>query len=153
MASKIEMEVELKSEVEKVWNSMRESTTLFPKALPQHYQSIQILEGDGKSVNSVRLVTYPQGISAVSSIKEKIEAVDDEKKFVSYSVIDGDILKYYKNFKGSLSVSSNSNGDNKTLLKWTCEFDKATEDTPNPDFIKDFALKTFQDLDAYLLAN
>lgn len=61
MASKIEMEVELKSEAEKVWNSMRESTTLFPKALPQHYQSIQILEGDGKSVNSVRLVTYPQG--------------------------------------------------------------------------------------------
>ncbi|XP_047957738.1 MLP-like protein 423 [Salvia hispanica] len=153
MASKIEMEVELKSEAEKVWNSMRESTTLFPKALPQHYQSIQILEGDGKSVNSVRLVTYPQGISPVSSIKEKIEAVDDEKKFVSYSVIEGDILKYYKNFKGSLSVSSSSNGDNKTSLKWTCEFDKATEDTPDPDFIKEFALKTFQDLDAYLLAN
>ncbi|KAL1550897.1 MLP-like protein 423 [Salvia divinorum] len=153
MASKIEMEVELKSEAEKVWNSMRESTTLFPKALPQHYQSIQILEGDGKSVNSVRLVTYPQGISAVSSIKEKIEAVDDEKKFVSYSVIDGDILKYYKGFKGSLSVVSGSNGDNKSSLKWTCEFDKAAEDTPNPDFIKDFALKTFQDLDAYLLAN
>ncbi|XP_057774645.1 MLP-like protein 423 [Salvia miltiorrhiza] len=152
MASKIEMEVELKSDAEKVWKGMRESTILFPKALPQHYQSIEILEGDGKSVNSVRLVNYPQGISAVSSIKEKIEAVDEEKKFVRYSVIDGDILKYYKNFKGSLSVSGKPDNSG-TSLKWACEFDKASEDTPDPDFIKDFALKTFQDLDAYILAN
>lgn len=92
------------------------------------------------------------GISAVSSIKEKIEAVDEEKKFVSYSVVEGDILNFYKNFKGSLSVSSK--GDNNgTCLKWTCEFDKATQETPEPDFVKDFAIKTFQDLDAYILAN
>ncbi|KAH6826747.1 hypothetical protein C2S53_012274 [Perilla frutescens var. hirtella] len=151
MASKIEVEVELKSSAEKIWSGIRESTTLFPKALPQHYQSIQVLEGDGKSVASIRLVSYPPGLSEFSSIKEKIEAVDEGGKIVNYSVIEGELLKYYKNFRGGLSVSSK--GENGSLVKWSCEFDKASEEIPNPDFIKDFAIKTFLDLDAYLLAN
>ncbi|KAL0305036.1 UNVERIFIED_CONTAM: MLP-like protein [Sesamum angustifolium] len=105
MASKLEVEFEMKSSQEKVWESIRESTTLFPKALPKEYESIEILEGDGKSVASVRLIKYPPGLSAISSTKEKIEVVDEGKKMLSYSVIGGDILKYYKNFKAHLSVS------------------------------------------------
>lgn len=62
MASKIEVEVELKSGAEKVWNNIRESTTVFPKALPHLYEAIEVLEGDGKSVASIRLIKYPPGI-------------------------------------------------------------------------------------------
>lgn len=90
-------------------------------------------------------------MSAVSSIKEKVEVVDEGSKTVNYSVIEGDILKYYKDFKGSLSVSSK--GENGSSVKWSSEFNKATEEVPHPDFIKDFAINTFQDLDAYILAN
>ena len=31
--------------------------------------------------------------------------MDEEKKTVSYSVIEGDLLKYYKSFKGHIAVS------------------------------------------------
>ncbi|XP_011086520.1 MLP-like protein 423 [Sesamum indicum] len=148
MASKLEVEFEMKSSPEKVWESIRESTTLFPKALPKEYESIEILEGDGKSVASVRLIKYPPGLSAISSTKEKIEVVDEGKKMLSYSVIGGDILKYYKNFKAHLSVSPKDEG---SWVKWSCEFEKASEEVPNPDLVRDFAIKNFQDLDAYIL--
>ncbi|KAL7091616.1 hypothetical protein ACP275_12G116700 [Erythranthe tilingii] len=151
MSSKVEVEVEVKSSAEKVWESIRESTTVFPKALPNQYNSVEVLEGDGKSVGSVRLMKYPPnaGSTEITSSKEKIEAVDEEKRSLSYIVIDGDVLKYYKNFKASLGVNAKGDG---SVVKWCCEFDKADEQVPDPDIIKDFAIKSFQDLDAYILS-
>ncbi|XP_073147683.1 MLP-like protein 423 [Henckelia pumila] len=150
MGSKVEVEAELKSNADKLWECIRESSTLFPKIFPQQYESIEVLEGDGKSVGSVRLVKFAPGISEISCTKEKIESVDEVNKTVSYSVVDGDILKFYKNFKGNLCVSVNLKGDG-SLVKWWCEFDKASEEIPDPDLLKHFALKNFQDLDDYLL--
>lgn len=63
MAAKSEMEVEVKSAPEKFWEAIRGSTDLFPKVFPEQYKSIDILEGDGKSVGSVRLVNYAPGIN------------------------------------------------------------------------------------------
>lgn len=58
MAAKSEVEVEVKSAPEKFWKAIRDSTDLFPKVFPEQYKSIDILEGDGKSVGSIRLVNY-----------------------------------------------------------------------------------------------
>ncbi|KAL6562613.1 hypothetical protein OROGR_003620 [Orobanche gracilis] len=151
MASKVEVEVEMKSSAGKVWDNIRESTDVFPKALSHHYKSIEVLQGDGKSAGSLRLVNYQPGLPEITkAAKEKIEEVDDENKTLSYSVIEGDVLKYYKNFKASLRVSSKGDG---SLVKWWCEFDKASEEVPNPDLVRDFAIKNFQDLDAYIIGN
>lgn len=58
---KLDVEVEVKSPADKFWNAIRDSSTLFPKAFPNQYKSIEVLEGDGKSVGSVRLVKYAEG--------------------------------------------------------------------------------------------
>lgn len=81
--------------------------------------------------------------------KEKIDTVDEEKKTVSYHVIDGDILKYYKNFKAYLKVTPKGDG---SLVRWWCEFEKASAEVPEPNLIRDAAVKTFKDLEAYLKA-
>lgn len=62
MAGKLDVEVEVKTNADKFWESIRDSSTVFPKALPHQYKSIQVLEGDGKSVGSVRLIHYAEGI-------------------------------------------------------------------------------------------
>lgn len=80
--------------------------------------------------------------------KEKIETADDANKIVSYSVIDGDIAAFYKNFKASLQVIPKGDG---SLVKWSLEFEKAKEEVPDPNIILEIAVKTFKDLDAYLL--
>ncbi|KAL3631047.1 hypothetical protein CASFOL_024031 [Castilleja foliolosa] len=152
MASKVEVEVEMKSKSDKVWASIRDSTDVFPKALSHQYKSIDVLEGDGKSAGSIRLVTYQPGLSDITKpAKEKVEKVDEANKSLSYSVIEGDVLEYYKNFKASLSVSPK--GDHGSVVKWWCNFDKASDQVPNPDLIRDFAINNFKELDAYILAN
>lgn len=58
---KLEVEIEVKSEAGKLWDGIKDSTTLFPKAFPDLFNTIQLLEGDGKSVGSVRLVKLAEG--------------------------------------------------------------------------------------------
>ncbi|XP_060214355.1 MLP-like protein 423 [Lycium barbarum] len=145
---KIDVEVEVKTPVDKFWNSIRDSTNLFPKASPDQYKSIEVVEGDGKSVGSVRLIKYAEGSPLITYAKEKIESVDDGNKTLEYSVIDGETMKYYKSFKGSLNVTPKGDG---SLVKWCCEFEKASDEVPEPQIIKDFAVKNFKDLDAYLI--
>lgn len=58
---KIDVEVEVKTPADKFWNGIRDSTNLFPKASPHEYKSIEVVEGDGKSVGSVRLIKYAEG--------------------------------------------------------------------------------------------
>lgn len=67
---------------------------------------------------------------------------------MAYSVIDGDMMQYYKSFKASLEVIPEEEG---SLVKWLCEFEKASEEVPNPDIIRDFAAKNFKEIDEYLL--
>lgn len=89
------------------------------------------------------------GIPLVTFSKEKIEIADDANKIVSYSVIDGDLVGFYKNFKATLQVIPKGDGG---LVKWSLEFEKAKEEVPDPDLVLEFAVKTFKDLDAYLKA-
>lgn len=60
-SGKLEVEVEIKSAADKFWENIRNSTNLFPKVFPDQYKSIEVLEGDGKAVGSVRLLTYAEG--------------------------------------------------------------------------------------------
>ncbi|XP_021635821.2 MLP-like protein 423 isoform X2 [Hevea brasiliensis] len=105
-SGKLDVEVHIKSSPDKFWNSIRDSTTLFPKAFPDQYKNIRVLEGDGKAPGSVRLFTYAEGSPLVKVSKERIDAVDEASKHVAYSVIEGDLLKYYKTFKGFIFVGS-----------------------------------------------
>lgn len=84
----------------------------------------------------------------MKSAKEKIEELDESKKKVAYSVIDGDMMKYYKIFKATLEVIPEGEG---SIVKWMCEYEKASDEVPDPSIIRDFAAKNFQEIDAYLL--
>lgn len=67
MASKLEVEVEVKSSADKFWGGIKESSDLFPKIFPDQFKSIEIVEGDGISVGSVRLIKYGEGTLPLSS--------------------------------------------------------------------------------------
>ncbi|XP_042499153.1 MLP-like protein 423 [Macadamia integrifolia] len=153
-SGKLEVELEVKTSADKFWESVRDSTALFPKILPTHYKSIQVLEGDGKCVGSVKLLTYAEEIPGVKFSKERIDAVDEEGKELAFSVIDGDVSKFYKHLKAKLQVIPKGGGHEVgSLVKWSCEFEKASEDVPDPHLIQDFALHVFKALDDYLLKN
>ncbi|CAL5016492.1 unnamed protein product [Urochloa decumbens] len=154
MGTKAELVVEVKSPADKLWTALRDSTELFPKIFPQQYQSIETVEGDGKSAGTVRLLKYAEGVPMLTFAKEKLELADDENKVVSYSVVDGELVNFYKNFKITLKVSpAAKEGEAGAVVNWSMEFDKANDQVPDPDVIKETATKTFHDLDDYLLKN
>jgi len=148
LAGKIEVDVEVKAAPELYWNSIRDSTIIFPKAFPQQYKSIEVLEGDGKAVGSERLFTYAEAVPLVRVSKERIDEVDEEKRMVAYSVIGGDLLEVYKHFRARLVVEKKEEG---SLVKWSCEYERAKEEVPPPDLLIEFALSNFRELDEYLL--
>ncbi|XP_076922958.1 MLP-like protein 423 [Bidens hawaiensis] len=145
---KLDVEVKVKSAADKFWESIMDSANIFPKVCSDLYKSVDVVEGNGRSVGSVRMVYFAEGSPVVKSAKEKIEELDEAKKKVAYSVIDGDMLQYYNNFKASLEVIPEGEG---SLVKWLCEFEKASHEVPNPDLIRDFAAKNFKEIDEYLL--
>ncbi|CAH1414317.1 unnamed protein product [Lactuca virosa] len=145
---KLDVEVKVKSEADKFWNTILDSATIFPKVCSDLYKEVEVLEGDGRSVGSIRLVHFAEGSPIVKSAKEKIEELDEAKKKVAYSVIDGDMMKYYKTFKATLEVIPEAEG---SIVKWMCEYEKASDEVPDPSMIRDFAAKNFQEIDAYLL--
>ncbi|XP_047071074.1 MLP-like protein 423 [Lolium rigidum] len=153
MASKVELVVEVKSAADKLWTALRDSTELFPKIFPEQYKSIETVEGDGKSVGTVRLLKYAEGVPLVTFAKEKVEVADDEKKVVSYSVVDGELVSFYTNFRVTVQVTPSTKEGEGAVVNWTMVFDKASEQVPEPDVIKETAAKTFHDLDDYLLKN
>ncbi|PWA67768.1 Bet v I domain-containing protein [Artemisia annua] len=145
---KLDVEVQVKSGADKFWQSIMDSANIFPKVCSDLYKNVDVLEGDGHSVGSVRMVNFAEGSPIVKSSKEKIEELDDAKKKVAYSVIGGDMMQYYKNFKATLEVIPQGEG---SLVKWLCEFEKASEQVPDPEMIRDFAAKNFKEIDEYLL--
>ncbi|KAF8390367.1 hypothetical protein HHK36_024892 [Tetracentron sinense] len=126
---KLEVEVEVKSSADKFWESIRDSTTLFPKIFPEQYK----ISRDG----NYRILFFT-GMPIVKVSKEKIDAVDEANKAVAYSVIEGDLLNFYKNFNANLQVTPKGDG---SLVKWSCEFEKAREEVPDPNLIQEFAVK------------
>ncbi|KAJ7953664.1 MLP-like protein [Quillaja saponaria] len=143
---KLEVDIEVKSSPDEFWETIRNANVIYPKAFPNDYKNIEILEGDGKAVGSISLITYGDGSPLVKVSKERIDFVDEEKKIYAYSVIDGDLLNYYKSFKGQLVLTPKGDG---SFVKWSCEYVKAKEDIPDPNIIKDFAVKNLLELDVY----
>ncbi|KAL8532626.1 hypothetical protein ACS0TY_008999 [Phlomoides rotata] len=155
--SKIEFDIVLKSSAEKLWRNFKDFATTFPKALPHTYESIEIIEGDGKSVGSILKHNYstdfkPElyiGVVSTTWSTKRIDLVDEEKKTMSYTFLKGDILNYYKNFKSTVCVSD-AEGDG-CVVKYIAEFEKANEQIPDPILFKEFAVKAYHDFDAYLV--
>ncbi|QHO59380.1 MLP-like protein [Arachis hypogaea] len=123
VVGKLEAEIEVKSNADKFWNAIRDFATILPKVSPSVYKSIHIIQGDAKVPGSIIKYTLDMG-NEVVTVTERIEDVDDAKRTLIYSVIDGDLLKYFKsNYKGYISVTPKGD-DNGSIVKWSAEFEK-----------------------------
>ncbi|XP_062150332.1 major allergen Pru ar 1-like [Alnus glutinosa] len=63
---------------------------LIPKLLPQAVKSIEIIQGDG-GAGSIRKITFAEG-SQFSTVKNRIDELNEETYSYKYTVIEGDAL-------------------------------------------------------------
>ena len=76
---------------------------------------------------------------------DKIVALDEVNKSITFELIDGEVTKYFKSFKATLEAG----GVN--TVKWSVEYDKVNEDVPHPHSHLQFLGTMAKDIDAYLL--
>ncbi|XP_057477457.1 MLP-like protein 423 isoform X1 [Actinidia eriantha] len=162
---RLEHQIEIKSSPDRFFDIYKNKTYLMPKISPDNIQSIQVLEGDGRSVGSVRMWTYildflfyswhrknykGKGKQKGSPViaKDKIDAVDEENKSITFDLIGGEVTNYYKSFKATLQATSK---DGTNLAKWTLEYEKANENVPTPHSHIDFLATLGREIDSYLL--
>ncbi|XP_073023425.1 MLP-like protein 28 [Primulina eburnea] len=78
--------------------------------------------------------------------KEIIEAIDEEKRSITFKVIEGDLMEFYKSFKVILHVETSGNTD---LVTWTLEYEKMNEDIEEPFPSLQLLVNTVKDIDSY----
>ncbi|XP_073283457.1 MLP-like protein 423 [Primulina huaijiensis] len=147
MASTFSVEVEMKSNPEKVWDWVYNFTICAPREFPQVFTSVEVREGDGNNAGTVRLIKYPQG-SPIANLAEKLEVVDEDNKTINYTFAGGDVLNFYKSFNGTVTVSP-LKGDG-TLLKYYGKFQRVNEENPIPESIEEFLNFGLRALDNHL---
>uniref|UniRef100_A0A7N0UEX8 Bet v I/Major latex protein domain-containing protein n=1 Tax=Kalanchoe fedtschenkoi TaxID=63787 RepID=A0A7N0UEX8_KALFE len=146
---KMDAQVEVKSQADKLYDIFKGKAYLMPKICPDKILNLEILQGDWNSVGAVKLWTFLPGTS--ESLKEEVEAIDERNRSITFRVIDGEILKYYDSFKSSVQVTSL--GAKGSLVTWSVEFVKSDARIPDPDKYLQFCAVVAKDIDAYLLKN
>ncbi|MCD9643688.1 hypothetical protein HAX54_031343, partial [Datura stramonium] len=76
-------------------------------------------------------------------IKQIIETIDPHKKLSRWKVIEGDLLKLYNSFTIVISCEQQ-------WITWTIEYEKKTEDTPEPLIQLGLILDMTKDIEDHL---
>ncbi|KAJ8562957.1 hypothetical protein K7X08_031409 [Anisodus acutangulus] len=109
---------------------------------PEKVHHFNIHEGESVKTGSVIGWKFNHG-GKVNVTKQLIEAIDDEKKSITWKVIEGDTLELYNTFTIIASFENN-------WATWTFLYEKKTEDTPEPIYLLDFLVDVTKDIEAHL---
>ncbi|KAK4430314.1 Kirola [Sesamum alatum] len=147
LSGKLVSQIDIKCDGDVFHEIFRERPHHISGMSPQHIQNCDLHDGQWGTVGSVIYWNYThEGKEKVA--KEIIEAIDEEKKSVTFNVIDGDLMELYKTFK--LTVHVDTNGDD-NLVTWTIEYEKLNEDVPDPDSVMEFCLSVTKDIEKHHL--
>ncbi|KAK4479721.1 hypothetical protein RD792_015253 [Penstemon davidsonii] len=104
--------------------------------IPDTVQSCDLHEGEFGRLGSVLFWNYTHEEKKMV-VKTKIEAIDEEKKLVTFNITEGDVLELYKKFIVTMHIDTN--GD-KHVVTWTFEYEKKYEEAPAPTSYIDLAI-------------
>ncbi|KAJ4840587.1 hypothetical protein Tsubulata_021422, partial [Turnera subulata] len=112
---------------------------------PSKIQGVDLHEGDWGTEGTIICWSYVHdGESKIA--KERIEAIDDVNLFTKYRVIDGDILKHFKDFIITVKATPKPNGEG-TLVHWHFEYEKLHEGISDPHSLLEFVIHLSKEID------
>ncbi|XP_031403770.1 kirola-like isoform X2 [Punica granatum] len=125
MKNSKEFMVEIKSRADVFYGFLKDKVPQYPQLYPEAIKGFKFLEGSDE-VRDGAVVCYEYGLGgSTMTIKEKLE-VNESSKSINFVMMEGDVLKLYNSIKYKFQVNSG-------YVKVDIEFEKASEDTPNPD--------------------
>ncbi|CAK9152124.1 unnamed protein product [Ilex paraguariensis] len=110
-------------------------------------QGCDLIEGEFGTVGSVIRWRYTHdGKKKVA--KQIIQAIDEEKKSVTFKMIEGDLMKLYNTF--IITVHVDTKGES-NLVTWTTEYEKLNESVEDPNTLMNMFVSLTKDIEAHHL--
>ncbi|MCL7035010.1 hypothetical protein MKW94_019749 [Papaver nudicaule] len=149
MADSLGFEAEIKCSANKYYGYFRNNLPHLAKHFPEIYKSIEVIEGDGPSVGSVRLWKSELDGHFITT-KERTVSVNDESKSITWNVLKGsDLMKLHNSFLIKL-VSVTPTREGYCLAKWSVNFESDHGDVSFPTALINLLHKTTVELPARL---
>ncbi|CAL1377824.1 unnamed protein product [Linum trigynum] len=111
---------------------------------PTKIKNCALHEGDFGKKGSIVIWDYVHD-EVHKVAKELVEDIDDANFSTTFKVIEGNLLKEYKEFK--IVVKATPKSENTSLIHWTMEYEKLNEDVPEPFSVLKFLVHLSKDID------
>ncbi|XP_071695959.1 kirola-like [Rutidosis leptorrhynchoides] len=114
---------------------------------PDKVRGCDLVSGEWGAVGSVISWNYLYD-GKIETAKEIVQEVDDKAHKIVFKVIEGQILKAYKEF----TITFHIEGDgNKEYIIWTIDFEKVDASIPDPSGYLDVLGAVINEIDAHIL--
>ncbi|ERN03205.1 major pollen allergen Bet v 1-F/I [Amborella trichopoda] len=141
--------------VGRLWKAcVKDAHNLIPKIMPHMISSVEVCEGNG-GVGTVKKINFTKEIKGYTYVKDKTVALDDEKFFLKYSLIEGGLIgKKFKSVSIEFKFEEGANGGSVSKMKTEYE---TIGDAPLSEVegkeMKENLLSMFKAVEGYLLQN
>ncbi|GMH30885.1 hypothetical protein Nepgr_032728 [Nepenthes gracilis] len=126
---------------------------LFPKLLPESFKSVEFIQGDFKTVGSVKKLSFPEG-HPYKYAKHRIDELDVVNFYSKYTTTEGDVLHgKYEHVVHEIKIVASGTG---SICKLSTHFTLVAGATLNEEEIKvgqEKIKKITKTVDEYLVAN
>lgn len=89
---------------------------------------------------------HADGVAQVA--KEVVESIDVVDLSIIFRVTEGDLLEVYNSFRFILKLTPNVLSG--SVVRWTLEYEKPSDDTPDPTSLMKEVIQVSKDVDAYV---
>ncbi|KAF3550653.1 hypothetical protein DY000_02005304 [Brassica cretica] len=148
----VEVDVEIKSPANK-FHMFVGRLQHVPKAT-RYIQGYDLLEGDWGMVGSIilwKLISENMFWRRWRDTKDRIEAMDFEKKVIQWRVLEGPLKTEYNSLLKTMKVSPNHGGPGSTV-KWNVKYERIDENVAHPERLLQFLVEVTKQVDGYLLS-
>ncbi|XP_071939860.1 kirola-like [Coffea arabica] len=140
LAGKLVNQIEIKSDGDVFHEIFRYRPHDISTMSPSNVQGCDLHGGDWGTVGSVN------GKEKVAKVV--IEAIDEAKKSITFKMIEGDLMEFYKTFIATVHVEALGQS---CLVAWTIEYEKRSENVPDPNTLMELALNITKDIETHQL--
>ncbi|KAI4388923.1 hypothetical protein MLD38_001211 [Melastoma candidum] len=138
--SRLTLQVDLTCSADKFYGMFRKNMGQLVQMFPENLKGYRFVQGNEFGNGAVVLWNYNLGTP--STVKARHDT-NDATKAITFTVLEGDLLRIFKNFKVKLQVE-------RGVAKWSFEFEKINPNSPNPTEYLDFVNKVSKGLNAQL---
>ncbi|WMV22699.1 hypothetical protein MTR67_016084 [Solanum verrucosum] len=143
LKGKLIASLEMKCGGHSVFEVFHTNTHHIVNICPRNVTHFEVHEGEIIKAGSIVSWKYYEAGQEMY-MKHLIEAVDPHKKLIKWKVIEGDLLELYNYFDFTTSCDHQ-------WTTWTIEYEKKTEDTPEPLIHLSHIFDMTKDIEGHLL--